>query len=61
MFTLIEFECLGACDRAPVVMVNNDLGTSGCEPDDAGQLVDDIRAKGEAALHRLPPASVERS
>ena len=24
MFTLIEFECLGACDRAPVVMVNNE-------------------------------------
>ena len=23
-FTLIEFECLGACDRAPVVMVNNE-------------------------------------
>ncbi|MBA2305526.1 MAG: NADH-quinone oxidoreductase subunit NuoE, partial [Acidobacteria bacterium] len=25
MFTLLEFECLGACDRAPVVMVNNEL------------------------------------
>ena len=24
MFTLLEFECLGACDRAPVVMVNNE-------------------------------------
>ena len=23
-FTLIEVECLGACDRAPVVMVNDD-------------------------------------
>ena len=21
MFTLVEFECLGACDRAPVMMV----------------------------------------
>ena len=24
MFTLMEVECLGACDRAPVVMVNDD-------------------------------------
>jgi len=24
MFTLVEVECLGACDRAPVVMVNDD-------------------------------------
>ena len=24
MFTLLEFECLGACDRAPIVMVNNE-------------------------------------
>src|SRR6266480_5109312 len=24
LFTLLEFECLGACDRAPVVMVNNE-------------------------------------
>ncbi|MBW8713565.1 MAG: NADH-quinone oxidoreductase subunit NuoE, partial [Acidobacteria bacterium] len=22
MFTLLEFECLGACDRAPIVMIN---------------------------------------
>ena len=24
LFTLLEFECLGACDRAPIVMVNNE-------------------------------------
>src|SRR4029453_19084477 len=49
MFTLLEFECLGACDRAPVVMVNNDLWHEKLEPANAGRLVDDIRAKGEAA------------
>ncbi|MEO7273605.1 MAG: NAD(P)H-dependent oxidoreductase subunit E [Vicinamibacterales bacterium] len=50
MFTLLEFECLGACDRAPVVMVNNELWHEQLDPANAGRLVDDIRAKGEAAF-----------
>ena len=50
MFTLLEFECLGACDRAPVVMVNNDLWHETLDPANAGRLVDDIRARGEAAF-----------
>jgi NADH-quinone oxidoreductase E subunit len=48
-FTLMEVECLGACDRAPVVMVN-DAWHEGLKPEDAAKLVDDIRARGEAAL-----------
>jgi NADH-quinone oxidoreductase E subunit len=48
-FTLLEVECLGACDRAPVVMVN-DHWHERVAPDAAGQLVDDLRAKGPAAL-----------
>jgi len=48
-FTLMEVECLGACDRAPVVMVN-DAWHECQQPEDAAQLVDDIRARGEAAL-----------
>jgi NADH-quinone oxidoreductase subunit E len=50
MFTLLEFECLGACDRAPVVMVNNELWHERLAPQDAGKLVDAIKAKGDAAL-----------
>lgn len=50
MFTLLEFECLGACDRAPVVMVNNELWHECLKPEDAGKLVDEIKAKGDAAL-----------
>jgi NADH-quinone oxidoreductase subunit E len=50
MFTLLEFECLGACDRAPVVMVNNELWHERLAPQDAGKLVDAIKANGEAAL-----------
>ena len=50
MFTLLEFECLGACDRAPVVMVNNELWHEMLKPEDAGKLVDAIKAKGAAAL-----------
>ena len=48
-FTLLEVECLGACDRAPVIMVND--AWHECQtPEDAGRLVDDLRARGEAAL-----------
>ena len=48
-FTLMEVECLGACDRAPVVMVN-DAWHESLQPEAAAQLVDDLRARGEAAL-----------
>ena len=48
-FTLIEVECLGACDRAPVVMVNDDWHER-LAPEQAGQFVDDIRARGRAAF-----------
>jgi NADH-quinone oxidoreductase subunit E len=45
-FTLLEFECLGACDRAPVVMVNNEQWHERVRPEDAGALVDRIKAGG---------------
>ncbi len=48
-FTLVEVECLGACDRAPVVMVN-DAWHECLKPEDAGKLIDDLRARGEAAV-----------
>jgi NADH-quinone oxidoreductase subunit E len=49
MFTLLEFECLGACDRAPIVMVNNEHWHEKVRPEDCAKLVDDIKARGEAA------------
>ena len=49
LFTLLEFECLGACDRAPIVMVNNEHWHEKVQPDDVGKLVDDIKARGEKA------------
>jgi NADH-quinone oxidoreductase E subunit len=48
-FTLFEVECLGACDRAPVVMVN-DAWHECLQPGDVARLLDELRAKGEAAL-----------
>jgi NADH-quinone oxidoreductase E subunit len=48
-FTLVEVECLGACDRAPVVMVN-DVWHECQKPEDVRTLIDDLRAKGDAAL-----------
>jgi NADH-quinone oxidoreductase E subunit len=50
MFTLLEFECLGACDRAPVVMVNNEHWHEGATPESCSKLVDDIKARGIDAL-----------
>jgi NADH-quinone oxidoreductase subunit E len=49
-FTLLEFECLGACDRAPVVMINNDHWHERLAPERVPQFVDDLRLKGLAAL-----------
>jgi NADH-quinone oxidoreductase subunit E len=49
-FTLQEFECLGACDRAPVVMVNNELWHERATPESCGRLVDELKNRGEAAL-----------
>ncbi len=49
-FTLLEFECLGACDRAPVVMINNDHWQERLTPDRVPQFVEDLRVKGLAAL-----------
>jgi NADH-quinone oxidoreductase E subunit len=48
-FTLVEVECLGACDRAPVVMVN-DAWHECLRPEDAARLADELRARGEAAV-----------
>ena len=48
-FTLIEVECLGACDRAPVIMVN-DAWQEHQSPESVGKLIDDLKAKGESAL-----------
>jgi NADH-quinone oxidoreductase subunit E len=48
-FTVMEVECLGACDRAPVVMVN-DAWHECLQPEAAAKLIDDLRARGVAAL-----------
>ena len=48
-FTVLEVECLGACDRAPVVLVN-DAWHERLRPEDVPRLLDDLRARGEAAL-----------
>jgi NADH-quinone oxidoreductase subunit E len=48
-FTLLEVECLGACDRAPVVLVN-DAWQECLKPEDVPKLLDDLRTRGEAAL-----------
>ena len=48
-FTLLEVECLGACDRAPVVGVNDHWHE--CQsPDAARALIDGLRSKGAASL-----------
>jgi NADH-quinone oxidoreductase subunit E len=48
-FTLFEVECLGACDRAPVIMVN-DAWHERQSPEAVGGLLDDLKARGEKAV-----------
>ena len=48
-FTLVEVECLGACDRAPVVMVNDDWHER-LAPEECAAFVEHLRAHGQAAL-----------
>jgi NADH-quinone oxidoreductase E subunit len=50
LFTLLEFECLGACDRAPVVMVNNEHWHERATPENCSRLVDDLKTSGMSAL-----------
>ena len=50
MFTLMEVECLGACDRAPVLMINDDGWHERLAPEQVGKFVDDLRARGYSAL-----------
>jgi NADH-quinone oxidoreductase E subunit len=48
-FTLVEVECLGACDRAPVIGVDDHWHE--CQrPEDVRALIDGLRTKGAAAL-----------
>jgi NADH-quinone oxidoreductase subunit E len=59
-FTLIEVECLGACDRAPVVMVNDDWHEC-LAPEEVRPFIEDIRTRGRGAftgchLHKEPKA-----
>ncbi len=48
-FTLVEVECLGACDRAPVVMVNTDWHER-LTPEDVPRFLEALRTRGPAAL-----------
>jgi NADH-quinone oxidoreductase E subunit len=50
MFTLLEFECLGACDRAPVVMVNNEHWHERATAETCAALVDGLQSGGSSAL-----------
>ena len=48
-FTLIEVECLGACDRAPVVMVNDDWQER-LAPERVVEFLQQLHARGPASL-----------
>jgi len=48
-FTLLEVECLGACDRAPVLLIN-DSWHECLKPEDVPKLLNDLQARGDAAL-----------
>ena len=51
MFTIQPMECLGACDRAPVLMVNNVHWHENLRPEQTPALVDAIKTQGIEALN----------
>jgi NADH-quinone oxidoreductase subunit F len=51
MFTIQPMECLGACDRAPVMMVNNEHWHELLKPEDTAALVDKMKTNGLKALN----------
>jgi NADH-quinone oxidoreductase subunit E len=50
MFTLMEVECLGACDRAPVVMINDDHWHERLAPEQVAGFLDGLRSRGVASV-----------
>ena len=50
MFTLMEVECLGACDRAPVLMINDDHWHERLAPEQVGEFLDGLRTRGVASV-----------
>src|SRR6187397_2081800 len=61
-FTVQEFECLGACDRAPVVMINNEHWQEHQRPEDIPRFLEDLRRRGLSALsgcHLVPAGERE--
>jgi len=52
MFTIQQMECLGACDRAPVMMVNNDHWHEHLKPEQVSGLIDGMKANGLKALNK---------
>jgi NADH-quinone oxidoreductase E subunit len=49
-FTVVEAECLGACDRGPVLMINDRGWHENLKPEDATRLLEELRTRGTAAL-----------
>ena len=49
-FTLLEVECLGACDRGPVLMINDTDWHERLAPENVRTFVDDLRTRGVGAL-----------
>lgn len=51
LFTIQQMECLGACDRAPVMMVNNEHWHECLQPHEVPALLDRMKRDGVAALN----------
>ena len=55
MFTIQQMECLGACDRAPVMMVNNDHWHEHLAPEACRRAGRQDEDRGPEGARRLPP------
>ncbi|MCB0416249.1 MAG: NAD(P)H-dependent oxidoreductase subunit E [Bdellovibrionales bacterium] len=46
-FSLVTVECLGSCDKAPVMQVNNEFVERALDPQKVKSIVQELREKGE--------------
>ncbi|MCB0405005.1 MAG: NAD(P)H-dependent oxidoreductase subunit E [Bdellovibrionales bacterium] len=52
-FSLVTVECLGSCDKAPVMQVNNEFVERALDAEKVKNLIKDLREKGQTTFEEV--------
>ncbi|MEZ4750595.1 MAG: NAD(P)H-dependent oxidoreductase subunit E [Bdellovibrionota bacterium] len=52
-FSLVTVECLGSCDKAPVMQVNNEFVERALDEGEVKTLIQDLREKGQSVFEEV--------